>query len=133
MTGSNRRSRRPYLIRAMYEWMSDNGETPHIVADCSAGGVSVPPEYIRDDRIVLNISEQATTALNIGNETIEFETRFGGVARTIAVPIAAVIGIYARESGDGMLFGDADPAPGPGPDNDDTVGKAKKPQLKVVK
>ncbi len=131
MTGSNRRSRRPYLIRAMYEWMSDNGETPHIVADCSAKGVSVPPEYVRDDRIVLNISDQATTALTIGNETIEFETRFGGVTCTIAVPISAVIGIYAKESGDGMLFGDADPEPDP--DDDSATGKTKKPQLKVVK
>ena len=131
MTASNRRSRRPYLIRAMYEWMSDNGETPHIVADCSAQGVLVPPEYVRDDRIVLNISDQATTALRIGNETIEFESRFGGVARTIAVPISAVIGIYAKESGDGMLFGDANPDPGP--DDDSATGKTKKPQLKVVK
>src|SRR5262249_60909745 len=106
---------RPYLIRAMHEWMVDNGFTPHIVVDAGREGVQVPKEHVKDGKIVLNVSHSATRALTLGNDSVSFETRFGGVPRLLEIPIDAVLGIYARETGQGMIFGDDDSAPsGPG-------------------
>lgn len=96
-------STRPYLIRALYEWCTDNGFTPY-VAVAVDDSVVVPREYVRDGEIVLNISFDATSALRLGNEAIEFKARFAGVARDICVPIHRVIAIYARENGQGMAF-----------------------------
>jgi len=124
-------SRRPYLVRAMHEWMTDNGQTPHLVVDAGVAGTEVPKAYVRDGRITLNVGWQATQSLKLGNEWIEFSARFGGVPQQVRVPIAAVLGIYARETGQGMLFqddGDAPPPVTPGPD--DTGGR---PKLRVVK
>jgi stringent starvation protein B len=99
----------------MHEWMVDNGFTPHLVVDASRDGVQVPKEHVKDGKIVLNVSHSATRALNLGNESVSFETRFGGVPRMLEIPVDAVLGIYARETGQGMIFGDDDPAPsGPG-------------------
>jgi len=96
-------STRPYLIRALYEWCTDNGLTPFI-AVLVDDTVRVPNEYVKDGEIVLNISFDATSSLNMGNEFIEFKGRFGGVARDILVPVDRVVAIYARENGQGMAF-----------------------------
>jgi stringent starvation protein B len=101
-------------MRAMHEWMVDNGFTPHLVVDARRDGVHVPGEHIQDGKIVLNVSHSATKGLSLGNETVTFEARFGGVPRRLEIPIAAVLGIYARETGQGMIFGDEDPPPPPG-------------------
>ena len=96
-------STRPYLIRAIYEWCTDNGLTPFI-AVLVDHSVQVPLEYVKDGEIVLNISFDATSALRMGNDCIEFKGRFGGVARDIYVPVGRVVAIYARENGQGMAF-----------------------------
>lgn len=96
-------STRPYLIRALYEWCTDNGLTPY-VAVLVDDSVRVPNEYVKDGEIVLNISFDATSSLKLGNEFIEFKARFAGSAREIMVPIGRVIAIYARENGQGMAF-----------------------------
>ncbi len=101
-------STRPYLIRALYEWCSDNGFSPYIAVHVDAS-VQVPMEYVKNGEIVLNVSMDATNGLRLGNEFIEFKARFGGVARDIVVPVSHVIAIYARENGQGMAF----PAPAP--------------------
>ena len=96
-------STRPYLIRALYEWCTDNGYTPYIAAFVDAT-VQVPMEYVKNNEIVLNVSMDATSSLKLGNEFVEFKARFGGKAREIMVPIERVIAIYARENGQGMSF-----------------------------
>jgi stringent starvation protein B len=96
-------STRPYFIRALYEWCADNGLTPYI-AVLVDGAVQVPREYVQDGQIVLNISADATSALKLDNDYIEFKARFGGKAREIIVPIDHVMAIYARENGQGMAF-----------------------------
>ncbi len=106
-------STRPYLIRALYEWCTDNGLTPYVAVRVD-DTVRVPREYVKDDEIVLNISMDATSALKLGNDYIEFKARFAGVARDIMVPLNRVMAIYARESGQGMAFTqDDEPAPKP--------------------
>lgn len=96
-------STRPYLIRALYEWCTDNGFTPFIAVLVDET-VRVPNEFVKDGEIVLNISFDATSSLNLGNDVIEFKGRFGGVARDIYVPVERVLAIYARENGQGMAF-----------------------------
>ena len=118
MTDSGTSSTRPYLIRALYEWCTDNGLTPYVAVRVD-DTVRVPREYVKDGEIVLNISMDATSALKLGNDYIEFKARFAGVARDIMIPLGRVMAIYARENGQGMAFAldDADPAgePVPGP------------------
>lgn len=101
-------STRPYLIRAMYEWCTDNGFTPYVAVQVD-DTVQVPREYVKNGEIVLNVSFDATSSLKLGNEFIEFKARFAGSAREIIVPVGRVIAIYARENGQGMAF----PAPAP--------------------
>lgn len=96
-------STKPYLIRAIHEWCADSGLTPYIAVLADAG-VNVPQEFVKNGEIVLNISPLATNRLKLGNELIEFQARFGGVAREVIVPIEKVIAVYARESGHGMAF-----------------------------
>ena len=96
-------STRPYLIRALHDWCTDNGFTPYIAVYVDAG-VQVPMEYVKNNEIVLNVGFEATTALKLGNEFIEFKARFGGTAREIVVPVDHVVAIYARENGQGMAF-----------------------------
>lgn len=105
-------STKPYLIRALHEWCTDNGYTPHIVVAVDANTV-VPVAHIHDGQITLNIGTLATNQLTLGNEYIEFQTRFGGVTEHIFVPVAAVSAIYARETGAGMGFDVAESAPYP--------------------
>lgn len=103
MTAQESTSTRPYLIRALYEWCTDNGLTPYVAVRVD-DSVQVPREYVKDGEIVLNISFDATSALQLGNEFIEFKARFGGKPREILVPVGRVIAIYARENGQGMAF-----------------------------
>ncbi|MEY4155838.1 MAG: hypothetical protein RJB64_559, partial [Pseudomonadota bacterium] len=106
-------STRPYLLRAMFEWCVDSGFTPY-VAVMADETVQVPPEFIKDGQVVLNIGPDATNGLLIGNELIEFKARFAGVVREILVPVDRVMAIYARENGQGMAF-PAAPASDKGP------------------
>ena len=96
-------STRPYLIRALHDWCTDNGFTPYVAVFVDAS-VQVPMEYVKNNEIVLNVGFEATTALKLGNEFIEFKARFGGTAREIVVPVDHVVAIYARENGQGMAF-----------------------------
>jgi stringent starvation protein B len=96
-------STKPYLLRAIWEWCVDNGFTPHISVQVDAR-TRVPREFIRDGQIVLNIGPEASNKLEIGNDFIEFQARFGGVARQLSVPVEQVTAIYARENGAGMAF-----------------------------
>jgi stringent starvation protein B len=108
-------STRPYLIRALHDWCTDNGFTPYIAVYVD-DQVQVPKEYVKNNEIVLNVGFEATSALKLGNELIEFKARFGGTSREIAVPIDHVIAIYARENGQGMAFpmpSDASPSESP--------------------
>ncbi|WP_372863512.1 ClpXP protease specificity-enhancing factor [Spongiibacter sp.] len=131
-------SSRPYMIRAIYEWVVDNDCTPYILVNAMLEGVEVPQQFVQDGQIVLNISPSAVVGLDVGNDELGFRGRFGGVAQDIRVPVGAVLGIYARENGQGMLF-DADeptlPPDGDGPPAERQSAKphAGKPSLKVVK
>ena len=121
-------STRPYLVRALHEWCTDNGFTPYI-AVLVDDTVQVPREYVNNGEIVLNISFDATSNLQLGNEFVVFKARFGGVAREISVPIARVIAIYARENGQGMAF----PAPSASSgETQDTEPKALVSAIKPV-
>lgn len=136
-------SRRPYLLRAMHEWMSDSSLTPHVIVDATRPGVEVPAAYVKDGKIVLNVSWNATQNLQLKNDWVEFSARFSGVVHLVRVPVAALLGIYARESGEGMVFSDEDgggsepsppPAPGPtAPEPDGSAPARRRAQLKVVK
>ena len=103
MNAAESTSTRPYLIRALYEWCCDNGLTPYVAVSVD-DTVQVPREYVKNNEIVLNISGDATSSLNLGNDFIGFKARFAGSAREIMVPISHVIAIYARENGQGMAF-----------------------------
>ena len=130
----------------MHEWMLDNGFTPHIVVDAKREGVRVPEAHVKDGKIVLNVSPSATHGLVLGNDFVSFGARFGGVSFELVVPVAAVLGIYARETGQGMIFADEDASPSPpagepsaAPTPDDDGGPRTSPpsgaraRLKVVK
>ncbi|MGA8007967.1 MAG: ClpXP protease specificity-enhancing factor [Thiomonas sp.] len=134
-------STKPYLIRALYEWCTDNGLTPYLTVQVGAGA-RVPMEFVKSGEIVLNISFDATSALNIGNDDIRFRARFGGVARDILVPIGQVTAIYARENSQGMAFpvdsghddapiGDANNAP-VADDQSEQPTPSKPPHLRPV-
>lgn len=97
-------SNKPYLLRALNEWILDNGQTPHIIVDITAEGVNVPDQAIQDGKLVLNIAPQATRGLEMSNESISFQARFAGAPHEIFLPIDAVMAIYARENGQGMMF-----------------------------
>lgn len=97
-------STKPYLVRAIYEWILDNAMTPHLVIDANYPGSDVPREFVEDGRLVLNLSPGAVRGLVIGNEQVELSARFGGVARNILFPTESVLGIFARENREGMVF-----------------------------
>ena len=97
-------SQRPYLLRALYEWIADNGMTPHVLVNAAMAGVRVPLHAVKEGRIVLNIAERAVAKLELGNELLRFTARFAGVSQTVSVPLEAVIAIYARETGQGMAL-----------------------------
>ena len=111
-------SHRPYLLRALYEWVVDNGMTPHVLVDAQMPGVTVPRHAVKDGRIVLNIAQRAVSRLDMGNDALRFTARFGGVSQTVNVPLYAVIAVYARETGHGMAL------PGDPRAADATLGEA---------
>ena len=131
------KSRRPYLLRAMHEWISDSQCTPHLVVDAGAAGVEVPRQYVQDGKIVLNVSWNATAQLQIGNDELSFNGRFGGASMQVRIPIAAVLAIYARETGQGMVFGEETDQPPPESPSQAPASPAKprtgRAKLKVVK
>ncbi len=97
-------SNRPYLIRAMYEWIGDNGMTPYLLVDAGMPGVRVPPSAIRDGKVVFNVAPRAVSHLEMGNQSIHFFARFDGVSQSIEFPVGAVQAIYAQETGQGMMM-----------------------------
>jgi len=123
-------SSRPYLLRAMYEWIVDNGATPHLLVDIASEAVQVPRQYSQNGRIVLNIGPTAVQGLTLGNSTVSFNARFGGRPTSVVVPVDAIIAIYTRENGHGMMFSEDEPK-SPTPQGD--KGKATRPSLKVIK
>lgn len=123
-------STRPYLIRAFYEWIADNNCTPHIVVNAEIEHVEVPPDFVEGGQIVLNIAMPAVHNLSLNNDAVSFQARFGGVPHNVYVPIKAVMAIYARENGRGMVFSDDDETPPPEKkaveeQEDKTKGKGK--------
>ncbi len=128
-------SNRPYLLRAFYEWITDNKCTPYLLVDTHLNGVLVPQQHVNEDgQIVLNVSETAVMGLTMDNYAIRFNARFGGVPTDIQVPVGAVVGIYARENGQGMVFEPEETPEPPEPTPPTTLKKpSKKPSLRVVK
>ncbi len=136
-------SSRPYLIRALYEWLADNDLTPYLAVDATIENVMVPSQHIQDGQIVLNIAMNAVRELDISNEAVTFSARFGGVPQQVYVPAAAVLAIYAKENGQGMAFGHEPELPDPEPKGPVAVEKesvreekgseSKRPSLRVVK
>lgn len=121
---------RPYLIRALYEWIVDNAMTPYLLVDAEHEGVNVPRRYVQNGKIVLNLSPSAVVDLLLGNEAIDFKARFGGTPMQVQVPVEAVLAIYAKETGKGMIFDAETDSTPPPPDKE---AKPKRPSLKVVK
>ena len=127
-------SNRPYLLRALYAWINDNGLTPHVLIDAESDGVDVPDHAIQKGKVVLNIAAGATENLQLENETIFLKARFSGKPYNITVPMAAVIAIYARENGQGMMFAqEDDPPPPPVDGSDDPPSPPPRSHLTVVK
>lgn len=124
-------SSKPYLLRALHEWILDNDFTPHLIVDAEAEDVNVPPQSIQDGRIVLNISPSATRTLALENDAVSFQARFGGVSRDIWLPMHAILAIYARENGQGMMFADSEEEPPEPPE--DRKEKPAGPKLRVIK
>lgn len=126
-------SNRPYMIRALYEWIVDNKMTPYILVNALFENVQVPEQFIEDGKIVLNINPNATQNLVLGNEFIEFNARFSGAGMMVSVPTMSVLAIYARENGQGMMFAENDEGePDPvSPDDRPTI--SKRPSLSIVK
>ncbi|MEZ3500138.1 ClpXP protease specificity-enhancing factor [Pantoea sp. KPR_PJ] len=122
-------ARRPYLLRAFYDWLLDNQLTPHLVVDINLPGVQVPLEYARDGQIVLNIAPRAVGNLELGNDEVRFNARFGGVPRQVSVPMAAILAIYARENGAGTMF---EPEPAYELGTQDTEDASVDPVMSVI-
>ena len=124
-------SSRPYLVRALYQWIIDNGMTPHLLVDARGDSVRVPERYVKDGKIVLNIDPAAVESLDLGIEQVALSARFGGRATDVFFPVNAVLAVYARENGQGMMFGeetDSEPPP-----DDPQPEEPKRPGLRVVK
>lgn len=123
-------SLKPYLIRAIYEWIVDNNLTPHLLVDVSHSDAVVPMAFVEDGKIVLNIRPEAVHSLSLGNDTIQFSARFSGKSMQIVIPVAAVLAIYAKENGKGMIFDHDENDDAPPPEKKPPPGK---PNLRVVK
>ena len=141
-------SNRPYLLRAIYDWISDNNLTPYVLVDATFKGVRVPPQVVKNGQVVLNLAMRAVANLDLGNEWVSFQARFSGASQTIQIPVPAILALYAQENGQGMMFpadeegGDNPPPSAPEPDDtppapgaDDGAEKPKRgaPHLRVVK
>lgn len=139
------KSNRPYLLKAFYEWIVDSDCTPYIAVDAHVAGVEVPQEFVTDGQIVLNIAPRAVSNFDMNHQSVSFSTRFSGIPIDIIVPVSAVIGIYAHENGQGMVFDvednpENDPPPAKGPTvvtSSKKTNKSSKPKtkpsLRVVK
>lgn len=134
-------SSRPYLLRAIHQWIVDNDCTPYLLVNANAPGVTVPREYIENEKVILNISPTAAHDLLLGDEEVIFNARFGGRPMEVVAPVNAVLAIYARENGQGMLFTD-EAGEGDGTSeeerdsadrSEDTAPSPKRPNLKVIK
>lgn len=141
MTDKAMTSSRPYLLRAIYEWIVDNGFTPYLLVDAMADDVLVPQQYVNNGKIILNISPDAVQNLSLGGDEVSFNARFDGKPMSVQAPIAATLAIYAKENGRGMVFTDDDETP-TDPDSDGTTTasdtaqkKSRKsgPSLRIVK
>jgi stringent starvation protein B len=142
---SSMSSNRPYLLRAIYDWISDNNLTPYVLVDASVEGVRVPPQVVKDGQVVLNLAMRAVANLDLGNEWISFQARFSGQSQAIHLPIRSVLALYAQENGQGMMFpadegGDAPPPASPPDDGPSGGSDAASPEkrrsgshLRVVK
>jgi stringent starvation protein B len=138
-------SNRPYLLRAIYDWISDNDLTPYILVDAAVDGVRVPPQVIKNGQVVLNLAMRAVANLDLGNEWISFSARFSGISQTINIPVHAVLALYAQENGQGMMFPAEEGSDNPPPDIPDEASpktaaepsgdkpKRGAPHLRVVK
>jgi stringent starvation protein B len=132
-------SKRPYLLRAVYEWIVDNDMTPHLWVNADHPSAVVPGEFVEEGRIILNISPMAVQGLSIGNDMIRFSARFSGRAMQVEMAPQAVIGLLSKETADGMLFAEDDPAEAATEDGDETATpeeetkKPPRPSLRVVK
>jgi stringent starvation protein B len=137
-------SSRPYIVRALYEWILENKCTPYVLVNAFDEGVQVPQEHVKDGQIILNITPSAVQSLSMHDSAIEFQGRFGGISKHVFVPIEAIMGIYAKENGQGMMFDvendGSDPTDPEGPDEkpdssgEDSIGSSnKKPSLRLVK
>jgi stringent starvation protein B len=137
---------RPYIVRALYEWIVDNNCTPYILVNAYGDGVEVPQQHVKDGQIILNISPMAVQGLSLGDDRIDFDGRFSGISTQVSVPIASVLGIYAKENGQGMIFDpEGVPPMPPKPPGTDEPEKSdsgtqspakpggKKPPLRLVK
>lgn len=131
------KSRRPYLIRAVYDWAADNGYTPHLLIAADAQGVSVPRQFVKEGRITLNISPMAIQNLELNRDPIRFFARFGGTPFEVEVPSGAVLAVFARENGEGIVFSEVET---PGPDGSDPESDPETPprpkgkaKLRVIK
>jgi stringent starvation protein B len=140
---------RPYLLRAIYDWISDNGLTPYVLVDAAREGVRVPPQVVKDGQVVLNLAMRAVADLDLGNDRVSFKARFSGASHVVTFPVSAILAVYAQENGQGMMFpADDDAAPPPpgepppetpspdapsaGADND-AKPRRPAPHLRVVK
>lgn len=124
-------SNRPYLLRAIHEWINDNGLTPYLLVEAGVPGVRVPASAIKDGRVVLSVASRAVARLEIGSERVSFMARFGGVSHAIELPISAVLAIYAQENGQGMMFpAEETSPPEPPPEPEEAP---RRPRLHVVK
>jgi stringent starvation protein B len=128
-------SNRPYLLRAIHEWINDNGLTPYLLVEAGAPGVRVPSSAIKDGRVVLSVASRAVARFEIGLDMVRFMARFGGVSHAIEVPISAVLAIYAQENGQGMMFPaeETTDSPPPAPGSPEPESKPGRPRLHVVK
>jgi stringent starvation protein B len=137
MEASEMESSKPYLLRALHEWILDNGLTPHIIVDIHARDVEVPAGAEQDGKLVLNIAPRAVRHLEMGNELFSFEARFAGTPQRVRVPVAAIVAIYARENGQGMVFASDGASGDDTPDSDSQSGsgddKRGGPHLRVIK
>lgn len=127
-------SSRPYMIRALHEWIVDNECTPYLLVNALADYVDVPRQFVKDGQIVLNVSPAAVISFYVDTTGVSFNGRFGGIPTDVYVPITAVMGIYARENGQGMVFDQEGMPEDPGPETDPTpITPQTRPSLKIVK
>ena len=123
---------RPYLLRALYDWIGDNQMTPHILVDAGAPGVEVPDQAVQKGKVILNIDQSAVRDLNLGNEWLTFSARFSGRPFHVSVPVDAVLAIYSKENGQGMMFAQDESSRAPVDDQDDPPPPPRS-HLKIVK